>query len=319
MKKTGYLFFIIILILSISLVGCKKDQEDVVEETNDPVIVEDDIEEEDELKTSEDIINAFGEIIASNEEIKDLTKFIDKNIKKVTSIEGDQMLIELINRLEADKEDLMDKLLNKGELVGLSSQRYFPEDQVKDIENKEVRKVVEELIANKYKLQMAEGRYYPIVDYEKIKEYDAYVSEEIKDYVHLRALDSNTAIVDDAALLIPHHELADIIIETEKYIEKYAGGVYHEEAERMYRSKLEIYLSGLPNTPIYDEIGSKEIKKDILESYIETGTTGDTVTSFVVGKYVNIIRDNKKIIDEKVLDRAEALVEEALTLLVNAK
>lgn len=326
MKKFTYLFFIIILTLSLSLVGCKKDDEEELNNMDDPVVVEDDNKEddEDEFKTSEDIINEFSEIVASDEETKSLIKFIDKNIEKVTSIEGDQMVIELIDKLEKSKEELMNKLneLDDGDLLNLtigSMEEFFPEGKIKDIENKDLREFVEEIIGNKYKLEAAEGMYYPIVDYEKIKEYDAYMSEEIKDYVHLKSIDSNTKITADAALVIPYNELANIIIETEKYIEKYAGGVYHEEVERMYKSKLDIYLSGLPNSPIYDEIGSKEINKDVLESYIETGNTGDTVTSFVVGKYINIIRDNKNIIDEDVLEEADALVEEALTLLVNAK
>ncbi|HZK32955.1 MAG TPA: hypothetical protein VFC60_00515 [Tissierellaceae bacterium] len=317
MRKFTYLFFVILLILSLSLFGCTKDEGEEPNNTDDPIGVEDE-NEEDDTKTSEDIINEFGEIIADNEETEDLIKFIDNNIEKVTSIEGDQMVIELINRLEESKDDLTDKLLDKGEIMTVSSQRYFPEENVKDIEDKELRELVEEIIANKYKLQMAEGMYYPIVDYEKLKEYDDYVSEEIKDYVHLKAVDSNTVIASDAALVISHNELADIIIDTEEYLEKYAGGVYHEEVETMYNNKLDIYLSGLPNTLIYD-YNTNKINEDVLESYIETGSKGDTVTSFIVGKYINIIRDNENIIDDEVLKKADELVEEALTLLVNAK
>lgn len=323
MKKFTYLFVIIVLALSLSLFGCEKDKGEDPNNTDDPIGAEDE-NEEDGVRASEDIINEFDEIIASNGKTKDIINFIDKNIKKVTSIEGDHMVVELINILEGSKEDLLDKLneLHDGHLFNLtidSPENYFPKDKIKDIEDKKLRELVEDVIGNKYKLQASEGMYYPIVDYEKIKEYDDYVSEEIKDYVYLKSIDSNTVIAQDAALVISYDDLADIIIETEKYIERYAGGVYHEEVERMYKSKLNIYLSGLPNTPIYDEIGSKTINDDVLESYIKTGSTGDTVTSFVVGKYVNIIRDNKKIIDEKVLKKAEALVEEALTLLVSAK
>lgn len=320
MKKFTYLIIIIVLTLSLSLFGCTKDEGEEPNNTDDPIGVEDENDEDDNTKTSEDIINEFGEIIADNEETEELIEFIDKNIEKVTSIEGDQMVTELINRLEESKESFMNKLmeLDNGKLVNISIERFFPEENIKDIEDEELKELVEEIIENKYKLQLAEGMYYPIVDYEKLKEYDDYVSEEVKDYVHLKAVDSNTVIASDAALVISYDELADIIIDTEKYIEKYAGGVYSDRVEKMYNNKLDIYLSGLPNTLIYD-YNTKKINEDVLESYIETGSKGDTVTSFIVGKYVNIIRDNENIIDEEVLKKADELLEEALTLLVNTK
>lgn len=321
MKRTIYLFTIGILVLSLGLFGCTKDEEEPTN-NDDPIVVEESEEEnqEEESNTSEDAVNEFAEIVAENGEVEELVNFIDENIGKVTSIEGDQMLTELIKRLEESKEEYTDKLmkLDNGELIDLSNEEYFPKDKVEDIEDEELKELVEELMENKYKLESSEGMHYPIVDYEKLKDYDDHVSEEVKDYIGLKAIDSNTIIASDGALAISHDELAEIIIETEEYIEKYAGGTYHKEVEEMYENKLDIYLSGLPNTPIYD-FETKEIEEDVLDSYVNTASSGDSVTSFVVGKYVNIIGENENVIDEEVLMEADLLVEEALNLLVSAK
>lgn len=319
MKRFIYLFMTITLVLALGLSGCKKDDENGSDKSmEDPVDVVEDNEEDE--KTSEDIINEFGEIIARGEDADDLVEFIDKNIKKVTSVEGDQMVIELIDRLEISKAEEMDKLheFNESEFVDLFSEGYFSQDKVKDIENEELRDLVENLMENKYKLETEEGLFYPVVDYEKIKEYDDYVSDEVKDYIHLKAVDSNKKMASDGSLIISHDELANRTIEVEKYIEKYAGGAYHEEVKEMYKNKLDAYLSGLPNTPIYD-YNTNKIHEDILKNYIETGNSGDTVTSFIVSKYVNVIRENRKIIDDAVKEEANSLVEEALTLLVSVK
>lgn len=322
MKRKRYLLTIGVLVLSLGLFGCAEDTEEEPANEDEPIAVEDNGEENEDLdpNISEDVINEFGEILAGNGEIEELVNFVDENISKVTSIEGDQMVSELIDKLEGSEEEYTDKLmeLDKGNLVNLSNEEYFPKDKVEDIEDEELRKLVEELVANKYKLEASEGMYYPIVDYEGLKEYNDYVSDEIKDYIDLKAIDSNTIIVSDGALVIPHDKLAEIIIETEEYIERYAGGTYSDEAERMYESKLDIYLSGLPNTPIYD-YESKEVKDPILDSYVKTGSSGDSVTSFVVAKYVNTIGENENIIDEDVLKEAGMLLEEAVDLLRSAK
>lgn len=322
MKKFMYLFTILVLVLSLTLFGCKKDDGELLTDNGDSLDEVEGNEEDndDEPKTSEEIVNKFNEILENKVETKELVSFIDKNIKNVTSIEADQMITGLINKLEKSKEDLMESLtkLDNGKLVKLSSQEYFPEDKIEDIKDKKLKKLVKELIDNNYKLELSGDKYYPIIDYENIKKYNDYVSAEVADYIKLKAMDSNQVIISDDALVISFDDLVKLIIKTEEYLEKYAGGKYHKEVEKMYENKLNTYLSGLPNSLIYDK-DTRKIKKDVLDSYVNTASTGDSVTAFISGKYVNVIGENKKIIDKDVFKNADLLVEEALTLLVNAK
>lgn len=320
MKKSIVIPIIFIMVvLSITLSGCKK-KTDSKEPVKDPIKSTEDAEKD--VVNKDKIMKEFDNMIKNRNESDKIVAFIDENIGKLSQIEGDHMVSNLEGALHATLDLATDKLFEldiDGELMNIAgTEQFFPEDKVKDIQNEKLRDEVTRLFKSKYKLINLEGNYYPIVDYEKIKQYSNYISDEMEEYIDIKAMDSNEPVAVDAGLIISYDDLAARIIKTENYISKYSGGQRYEEMLGYYRDKLDMYLSGLPNTPIA-EYETNKIYKDVFESYKKTSNVKDSVTAFIVTKYINLIEENELIINENVKDKVLSLVNEALSLLETSK
>lgn len=311
--------FIIILVLTLALSGCKNKKpviEEPVKDSNEST--ENIVEEVD----PEDIMKDFNNLVESKNEPNKIVAFIDKEIDKLTNIEGNQMILQLERNLERSLESITDKIINldsDGELIKIGgSQLFFPEDRVKDIKNEKLRKEIEKALDSKYKMINLEGTFYPIIDYEKLQNYNNNISPELKDYIAIKAIDSNIPVAIDAGLYISFDELSKRILKVEDYLQKYSGGYRQEEMLKNYRDKLEIYLLGLSNSPISDYESGK-IEEKVLETYKKTANTKDKITAYIVRKYLNSIEENEYIIDESITGNVLSLINESISLLEETK
>jgi hypothetical protein len=303
-----------VLGLFIILSGCNKKELVEKEPVKESIETGEDIGKEEIDK--EEIMKDF-DAVAVKTDINEIIVFIDENINKLSTIEGDKMISDLEKSLEKGLESETDnlfKLDSEEELIQISNELFFPEDKIKEIKGEKLREEVERLFNNKYKLINLEGEYYPMIDYEKLKKYNDNISPEFKDYVAIKALDSNMPVAIDGGLYINYEDLADRILKTEEFLQKYSGGQRQEEMLKEYRNKLSIYMTGIPNTPIADRDTNK-IDDDILKSYKKVSDVKDSVTAFIMRKYINIIEENEFTINDIVKGNTLSLINESISLL----
>lgn len=335
-SKTMILSFTMIIVLILTLSGCGSNDlqvsdEKVVDKVEEKAAV---MEEKGE-NLSINIIKDFRNMVDNNSEPVALVKYIDENIEKVSPEER----VEMIEKLEWVQEQYIEEYTDQlfmedfqAELLNLSGIHqsamqgegevnpylFFDEAKIEEIKNGNLKELVDKLIHGKYKLISLEGAFYPIIDYEALKVYDKYISNELKDYIHIKAMESNEPTIIDAALIIPFDSLAERLITVEKYIINYSEGIKHEEMLRLYGTYLRFYLEGSDNTPIY-QYETNEIREDVLSSYYKIAKIGDTVTSNIVSKYIDIIEENQFKVDKKVFSKITTLHNEAIATLEEHK
>lgn len=329
-KNITYMLIITILLFSL-LVGCKvnNDLDGNNGESMDNTRTETEtIVENDEEK----IMGDFKNIVESDNEPFTLVKYVDENIDKVST----EYAVEMIRNLEEVQEKYIERYTgqlfmeeNQMELLSLSEVNrsaidgtevniedllFFDNSKVEEIKNGNLKELVDRIIQGKFKLINMEGAFYPIIDYEALKIYNDYIAEDMKEYIDLKSMESNMPTILDAAIMISYDELAERLIKTENYISKYPDNMRYEEILRIYGLYLKFYLEGSSNTPIYD-YETKEIKVEIFSSYNKVKDMDETVTSKVISKYIDIIEENQKIIDENVLSKVTELYNEAIATL----
>ncbi len=321
MKKILYLVASFILILALA-VGCTNDQDEGELTDGDDVITEEDLDpssDEDE-KTGEEILSDFE--VKVEESLADAEDMIDRNLEGVSEIEMDEMVSKLMTRTEEELDDLGQKIRaidTEDELYDkFGGEAYISEDQIDELENDDLREELERLYSQNYRMINLEGDYYPAVNYEAFKKYDQYVSDEVREYVDLKARDANDPAAVDGEIYISYEDLADRIVRTENYITQYGDGDRYGEAINMYRNKLSMYLLGLPNSSISED-DSDMIREDLIRSYRETALIEDSSTGFVVGKYINMINQNEGIVNGELLSQGQMLIEEATELIGTGK
>lgn len=330
MNKKSIAFMLIVSILLLTLLAACGGEG--VDKGNGELV--DKVEPKPEVsieKDEEKIIKDFKTMVKSDNEPFVLVKFIDENIDKVKTENATEMIRELEEVQEGYIERYTEQLFmeeHQMELLTLSEVQhseakiedylFFDNSKIEEIKNGNLKELVNNIMEGKYKLINMEGAFYPIIDYEALKIYNDNISDEMKEYIDLKSMDSNMPTILDAGLVISFDQLAERLVKTENYILKYPNSIKYEETLRLYGVYLKFYLEGSSNTPIYD-YESKKIKDEVLSSYKKVRNMDETVTSKVVSKYIDIIGENQNIIDENVLSRVTELHSEAIATLEDQK
>lgn len=319
MKRLYIPLILLTLVLVLVLSGCNKK-----DDGNTPVVTPPvqnptkDVGEVDGDSFMEELTN----IIESNNEPDKIIAFIDVNLDKLAELDGDIMIDGLEKQLEKHLENTTDMIFDldkENELLAIGNESFeFPEDKVSQIKNKELKAEVEKAYNNMYKLVNIEGQLYPIIDYSKLQKYNDYLTDEWKDYLNIMAMDSKSVPLVDGALRISFDELSNRLLVTENYLNSYVDGQRQKEVLALYENKIGVYLKGVPNTPIAD-FDSKIISPEVLASYEKTANVENYMTSHIVFKYLEFIKGNQNIIDEKVLEEADILIKEVMEVLTEFK
>lgn len=314
-KRLALAIFIFTLIFVLALSGCKK--EEVVEEPipNSPITNEDPIEVEEDEKAL--IMEGFSDIVNGKDPLQ-IKEYVDSNIRKLSQLEGNEMIDKLEESLIDNLADVTDRLMgldSDRELMGLASDEiFFPEDLVSEIKNEDLKREVATVFDSLYKLVNLEGNYYPIVDYAGLQDYNNYVTDEWKEYLAIKAMDSENPALADAALRISFSDLANRILKTENYLNKYLDSSRQEEMVDSYHHKINVYLKGVDNSPIADRATSM-IAGEVFDSYVNTSHNEGYITANILFRYVEAIKDNGHRIDDKILELADELISEAVSIL----
>lgn len=315
MKNKKIIIYILLLTLvSLIITGCASDQ--VVKEPDENPIdkAEKPADPVDEGEADEETMEEFKVIAEKSPDPDVLIKYIDENIEMVDKEDADKMISILENSLLDHRTVYEDRILDldkDNELMDIDGrERDFRESSIDKIKDEKLKVEVVYLYANMYKLTNVEGSFYPIINYDKLKKYDKYLSDQWKDYISVRSLESDDRSMADGGLTISFEELADGIFKTEDYLKNYPDAERRKEILQEYEFKISAYLSGLPNTPIED-YESKKIREEVLESYRLTGDK-DYEISAIVGEHLKTIEENDNIIDDQVLLKSYELVKKAL-------
>lgn len=318
-KKFLFVITIVILVMVFTLTGCKK-KAPVEDPTPAPVIKP--VEKANE-ETQEKIVKEFDKIVSNRGELEDIVAFIDENISKLDELDGNYMVDTLEKVLEINLDNISDRIFandKNNELMEIAGNEfYFPKEKINDIKNKKLKEEVTKVYNSKIKLINLEGAFYPILDYEKFKQYNDFISEEWRDYLSLMAMDSEDTPFVDGGIRIPFDSLAERILKAENFLNKFIDGPRQEEVLEQYEWKLSAYMKGLDNTPIYNDMKTKLIFDDVMDSYDKTSKVDGYITSSIMYKYIEVIKANKGVIDEKVFKEADKLIAEAVEMLKEFK
>lgn len=320
------LVLMLTLVLLVSLSACSGEEGDYGLDTNIGEDV-DRVDENSKEDTVENIMIDFKDLIDSQSKPTVIIGFINENIDKIGKENAGIMVLGLEKTLIDYTDVYTDEIFAEGyqgELIGLweetvdfeSLDSLFldMENIIGKVENEGLKELLEKLVIEKYKLINMEGSFYPIIDYEALKEYSKYLDDGVKSYLDIRALDSNRPTILDAAIQIDIDELGERLIQIEDHLTKHGRGIKEEEILRLYSTYLKLYLGGADNTPIYD-YNTRAIKEEFLNSYRKLVKDHGNITGSIVKKYINIIEENNNQVNDNVLSKIMEYHNEAIAKL----
>lgn len=310
MKKKKYLFLILGLLIIILVSSCTS-KNSIVSKEDSSEKTKEELKESKEEK-QEKVMIEFKSLISENKEPYQVIEFIDKNIEKVSQKESVEML-EDFERLQESYIDLYTDELRKENRQNLLSQTYSnSEIDPNKIKDEELKELVSKIVKGRYKLVKKEDSYCPVINYVSFKDYEKFLSDELKEYLNIKIIESEAPAILDGKIAITWDELGSRLIRIEKYLTKYEEGIKDEEVTRLYSEYLLMYISGSKNTPIYND-ENKKISKEILDAYRKMASNNKkTITGEIIGEYSQLIENNDYLIDDMITSRLLEIYNEAI-------
>lgn len=201
------------------------------------------------------IVDQYNALLKKRGQLPQAFAFLNKHIGDVSKRQATLMTLHLENAVKKALPAMEARFNSTSVQTAIFKVYRFGDDFADVIKRTKDRKLIallKEADASGYKLETAEGMFFPIVDYTKFRKYGAYVNPDIKAYFDIMAVESEKAVAKDAALTIGYQELVNRTLSMEQFVAKYPYSNRAAQVKTLFdRYKLFTFY-GLSNTPLFD-------------------------------------------------------------------
>lgn len=219
---------------------------------------------------------------------------LKSNIENFSKDQLSQIIGDYLNSLSTNSldksikvEELFQKYQKNYDFDYLSNKYGLSIERLNDIEYLKREKVLqselelkEYLIKNiekGYKLSLTKETYFYVVDYQKfINIFGDFVTNQFKDYLKIKSLNSNEPYIKNEGLIITPDLLAERIVELERFRLTYPYSPHLTEINEIYKAEILTFLYGPNKTPTFNldskvfDVEIKEAFKNIIAKYPHT-------------------------------------------------
>jgi hypothetical protein len=263
------------------------------------------------VETENKIMSEFRLLIGTNPKLKSVIEFIDKNIPNVTKENGFAMVEDLEQIQEKYLTSLEEKFFSSGDIQDKISKLYksgLDLSKINDIKDEELKTLLLETRDSGYRIETAEGMYFPMMNYEYYKKYNTYVTADMKEYIDIMAVETNKVPAKDAALIIGWDDIIKRALSQEAFIKNYGNSTKAESVKKLQKRYITFILYGLNNTPLFD-YETKELVPAAKTVYLNAiKNVGDSAIIKMLNNYMDILgKTNYKLSDSADKFRKEAV------------
>ncbi len=248
------------------------------------------------------VMPEFMALVGGNHKPDAIIEFIDKNASGVSAKDASTMLGELEKAQKDYLPILEEKYYSDTSIQESMFNIYksgFDLSKINDTQDTELKALLIETREMGYKVETAEGMFFPIMNYEYLKKFTPYALEDTKSYIDIMAVETNKVPAKDAALVISWDEVTRRALAQENFIKKYGSSAKVESIKELQKRYLVFMLYGLNNTPLFS-YDTKTIDPEAKAVYVKAvKDNGDSELMQMLGKYMEILeKSNYKFSEE---------------------
>ncbi|MDD2480933.1 MAG: hypothetical protein PHC44_05155 [Lutispora sp.] len=249
----------------------------------------------------ERIMKEYENIINEENGILEYISFIDKNIGDLSPDNASMLIIKLEEMQKEHRLRLEDKYYIP-DIQNELDETFRPEYdlsnvKVEDVKSEGAKKILQETNELGYKVETAEGSFFPIIDYGFYEKYSSYVNLDIKDYISIMTVESDKVPAKDAAMVISWDELFERAFNQEKFLEEHKASSKFEELEALYKKYVTFAIYGLDNTPLFNYDGNT-MNADAKAAYAKSIAKDSNLSRIMKEYYETIEKNGFKLTDK---------------------
>lgn len=213
-------------------------------------------------------MDGFNSLVESDPTPRQLMKYLSENLQAVKPEDASAMVLKFEEVQTISMQPLEDKYYNESIQKKLWEiwKTDFDLNAVINTEDAELKALLEETRDGGYKVETAEGTFFPIMDYGAYKGFSQFVTADIKAYIDLMAVESDRVPAKDGALVISWEDILKRAVNQEKFLADYPDSPKLKRVSDLYSLYLTFAFIGLNNTPAFDS-DSKAMVPDLKEAY----------------------------------------------------
>jgi len=250
------------------------------------------------------IMEEFDRLAGDGAKLAETVEFINDNIAQMS---GENASV-LVNRLEEmqreNLSDLGERFYSDAEIQNALNSLYQPGaaidmEDADRVEHEGLRALLMEAGSTGYRVETAEGMYFPIIDYSFHQKYSDYVSDDMKEYIEIMAVESGEVPAKDAALVIGWDEIVERALRQDRFLENYPDSIKMDDIRQLHKNYIMFSLYGLNNTPLfgYDNQAMDGGAKDVFMQAVEGGEDGEYIK--ILKTFLEMLeKNNYRLTDE---------------------
>ena len=155
-------------------------------------------------------------------------------------------------------------------------------------------------MANGYKVETAEGFFFPVIDYTIYRKYYQALPADLAAYFELMAVESEETPVKDAALMISWEEILKRALRQEEFIKEYAASEQVDAVKELLKRYVTFALFGCNNTPLFS-YDTKKMKPEAKAAYLKHSWDEKQGSfSALMKEYLKVLAENDYRLSEEV-------------------
>lgn len=250
---------------------------------------------EDKEKALLDEFNALNALAQNDTEITEIVEFINKNISFV-SPKNASVMINVLEKAQEEHLPQLEEMINKSDAVKKNIEDELGAgldiSKADSTTDEELKKLLIYMRDNGFKFETAEGYFFPVINYEFYKKYSSYVTDDIRDYIDIMAVESNNVPAKDAALLISWDEVITRALSHESFIKKYNDSGKVDDVKQLYKKYVYFTLYGTDNTPLFSH-DKKLMVPDAKTSYTNAAANSEGSEYLkMIADYIEVLEKN---------------------------
>ncbi len=242
----------------------------------------------------------------------ELLAALDGGIRAVSRNEAAAMIVAAEAAQKRDLPGLEETLAADGlqKKIGELFRNGFDIGKAGDIGDAELRAAMLAARDGGYRVETAEGMYFPVIDYGWYRQYRELVTADLAAYIDLMAVESDRAPAKDAALVIGWDEVVRRSLAQESFLTAYEDSPRARDMRKLYGRYLSFVFYGANNTPLfaYDSLTMNAAARTAYAAAAASG--GDSRLAARLREYMGLLDKKGYLLDAEVEEYRKQAVRE---------
>ncbi|OKP97000.1 hypothetical protein [Paenibacillus sp. P46E] len=255
---------------------------------------------------AEAVYKAALPLLASSARLPEAVRFLNSNIYAVSPYQATVLTLKLENLHKAAMKTWESKFSSSSVQRKLTSVYKAGISMTKLAETTQdvsLRDLLKSAGESGYKLETAEGSFFPVIDYGAYRKYKVYVTNDIRDYISIMATEADLPSSKDNGLVISWGDVAARALAQEEFIQSHPKSNRMSAVKALYSQYVINTFYGQNNTPLfhYDNL---EMDLEAQKAYSSILSKSNESSPFLLKLegFMKLLKENGYKLDDGVTD-----------------